>query len=292
MSSRREDGLRFFGKGFTLVECLVVVAILGVLISILLPAVQYVRESARQAECQSHLRQIAIAMHSHQSAHGVIPSGGWGSNWVGEAAKGFGPKQPGGWIYSLLPYIEQQSLFQMSSGSSPTVQRTNAARMLQSSVPVFLCPTRRTGGVSRYSGALPLKNCDPVEMAAKNDFAINQAVSGIKSEWTFLDIRDGLSQTIFSGEKLLRRSSPSGPGDEDAMLVGMDDDNHRSAAIELGRDFSTGVSTGGLGFGSAHARGCNFVFFDGSTKSLSFGIDQTTLRMLGDPSDGKTVEVP
>ena len=281
-----------FRKGFTLVEMVVVLAILGILVSIILPGVQYVRESSRQLECQNHLKQIAIAMHSHHSANGIIPSGGWGANWVGEASKGFGPKQPGGWIYSSLPYMEEQSLFQMSTGSTSLLQKINAAKMLQSSVPTFLCPTRRTGGVSPYLGSVPLKNCAPVETAAKNDFAINQAVGGLKSEWTLLDVRDGLTQTILYGEKLLRGSTPSGAGDEDAMLVGMDDDNHRSTTHQLGRDLSASGSMRGLGFGSVHARGCNFAFFDGSTKSLSFDIDATTLQRLGDPIDGKTIEIP
>ena len=132
--------------------------------------------------------------------------------------------------------MEEQSLFQMSTGSTSLLQKINAAKMLQSSVPTFLCPTRRTGGVSPYLGSVPLKNCAPVETAAKNDFAINQAVGGLKSEWTLLDVRDGLTQTILYGEKLLRGSTPSGAGDEDAMLVGMDDDNHRSTTYQLGRD--------------------------------------------------------
>jgi prepilin-type N-terminal cleavage/methylation domain-containing protein len=94
---------------FTLVELLVVIAIIGILIALLLPAVQAAREAARRAQCRNHLRQLAVAMLTHESTHGFFPSGGWGHRWTGDPDRGTGYRQPGGWAYAVLPYLEGSS---------------------------------------------------------------------------------------------------------------------------------------------------------------------------------------
>jgi len=106
--------------GFTLVELLVVIAIIGVLVALLLPAVQAAREAARRSQCQNQLRQMAVGAMNHESAVGFFPSGGWGFFWVGDADRGFGENQPGGWIYSTLPFIEQQQLYDLASDGDPS----------------------------------------------------------------------------------------------------------------------------------------------------------------------------
>ena len=97
-------------EAFALVELLVVIAIIGVLIALLLPAVQAAREAARISQCKNHLKQIGTAMRGHDMAYGFYPSGGWGNKWVGHADMGPGILQPGGWAYSILPFMEQQIL--------------------------------------------------------------------------------------------------------------------------------------------------------------------------------------
>jgi len=133
--------------GFTLVELLVVIAIIGVLIALLLPAVQSARESARRVTCLNHLKQLALAAHQHHSTHGFMPSGGW-TSWTGDPVQGFGSSQPGGWAYHLLPYIEQQPLFDIGSRSGeawPVPNRVKIAIAGRSEMPVELlyCPSRR-----------------------------------------------------------------------------------------------------------------------------------------------------
>lgn len=144
-------------RGFTLVELLVVIAIIGVLIALLLPAVQAAREAARRATCKNHLRQISLAMLNHESAHRHFPTGGWGYRWVGDAASGYGPDQPGGWAYNILEYTELAPRRQLGGD----IKRRLAARedipqadhdamlgLVSTPVDMFLCPSRR--GVRTY----------------------------------------------------------------------------------------------------------------------------------------------
>jgi prepilin-type N-terminal cleavage/methylation domain-containing protein/prepilin-type processing-associated H-X9-DG protein len=135
--------------GFTLVELLVVITIIGILIALLLPAVQAARESARRLQCTNNLKELSLACLQHETGNGFLPSGGWGYCWVGDPDRGFAKDQPGGWIYNVLPYIEQQPLHDLGLGhpseSASDVAARVAANLLRviSPLTTFTCPTRR-----------------------------------------------------------------------------------------------------------------------------------------------------
>jgi prepilin-type N-terminal cleavage/methylation domain-containing protein len=131
-------------RGISLVEVLVVVAIIGLLVALLLPAVQSAREAGRRTTCIVNLRQLALASLAHEQAHGFLPTGGWGGAWTGDPDRGFGIRQPGGWAFNVLPFMEQATLRDLGSGLTDAEAKGEAAvARLQTPLPLFTCPTRR-----------------------------------------------------------------------------------------------------------------------------------------------------
>jgi prepilin-type N-terminal cleavage/methylation domain-containing protein/prepilin-type processing-associated H-X9-DG protein len=130
-------------RGFTLVELLVVIAIIGILVALLLPAIQAAREAARRTQCKSNLRQIAVACLNHESAQKFFPHGGWGFAWMGDPDKGYGPQQPGGWIYQAAPFLEETVVRDIGKGLPPAQKAEALKQQLSAVIPVFNCPSRR-----------------------------------------------------------------------------------------------------------------------------------------------------
>src|SRR5579859_225755 len=155
-------------RAFTLIELLVVIAIIGVLIGLLLPAVQKTREAANRVKCSNNLKQMGLGAHMVHDAYGHLPSGGWGWSWVGDPSRGSGKGQPGGWIYQLLPFVEQPGLYAEAS------TKAGAIKMIETTLPIYNCPSRRTGGpyAAGNNSYLNFGGIKPPSMA-RTDYAAN-----------------------------------------------------------------------------------------------------------------------
>ena len=130
--------------GFTLLELIVVMSIIGLLMSLLLPAVQAARDAARRVHCANNVKQLALGSLHHESAHQFFPSGGWGLLWYGDPDRGFGKTQPGGWIFSVLPYVDLQNLHDLGSGDTNMTTRIASTQCrMTTPLSLLMCPSRR-----------------------------------------------------------------------------------------------------------------------------------------------------
>ena len=138
---------RVSSQAFTLVELLVVIAIIGILVGLLLPAVQSARESARRMQCSNHLKQIGLAFLNHESTNKFLPCAGWNIWYLGDPQLGTGREQPGGWIYQILPYVEEQAVYDITDDGNKllvtTAQKDQSLILQRSALPMFNCPSRR-----------------------------------------------------------------------------------------------------------------------------------------------------
>lgn len=239
--SRRTSASRPF-IGFTLVEVLVVIAIIGVLISLLLPAVHAARESARRVQCSNNLKQLALGCLQHHEAFSHFPTGGWGWGWAGgDPDRGFRQKQPGGWIFNVLPYIEQLTIYGQGKGKTASQKLKIAGDQELIPIAMLYCPSRRTVraypnpdmarfthfGAERRSTnartdyAISTSSTDPVASKDKSNdqpqtlaegdaasfpwqnFTDHSGVCFVRSQVPIADIRDGTTHTLLVGEKYL-----------------------------------------------------------------------------------------
>ncbi|MDO4568869.1 MAG: DUF1559 domain-containing protein [Planctomycetia bacterium] len=138
-------------KGFTLVELLVVMVIITILVGLLLPALQRVREAARRTTCENNQKQMALACLNHEHNVGSLPSGGWTTFFVGDPDMGLGARQPGSWLFSILPYIEQNDIYMLAADGQPknitTKQMEGAYTTVTTVIPTFYCASRRSAGL-------------------------------------------------------------------------------------------------------------------------------------------------
>lgn len=271
-------------KGFTLVELLVVIAIIGVLVGLLLPAVQAAREASRRTQCMSQLREIGLAIQNFESARGHYPSGRNTPNQFGVS-----------WAYSLLPYLEQQAIHDAYVPSERVDSAANSAAM-RTPISVYACPTRRSAAADRDfdnddQPSLVLASAVLGDYAANagfeedmgmenNDFAngsINLTLAGpIFSGSKILgrQVTDGLSNTLAIGE---RHIPPARSDWETGRIHARQGDTCFLAADNLKtvmRGTEDGLAKGpddddNEVFGSLHPGVTLFVFLDGHAEAIS-----------------------
>ena len=314
----------------TLVELLVTISIIGVLIGLLLPAVQSAREFARRTHCTNQVRQLALAVLSFESAYKHLPSGGWGIQWAGLPDRGVGPGQPGGWIYQSLPFLEQSALHDLG-GREPFQAIFNTKR-LETPLQLLHCPTRRspvtfannrpwtphyhseTRMVARNDyamngGSIPVRygpgptSLEGAEMFSWPDMRENTGLCFQRSKIRIGEITDGCTSTFLLGEKHVPRSayfSGADFGDNESAYSGDDRDLIRytgsanRAGFEPLSDWKSRTGDAfdveGFNFGSAHSSGFMMAMADGSVHSISYQIDYLVYSHLGNRKDG--IHVP
>ena len=298
-------------RAFTLVELLVVIAIIGVLVALLLPAVQASREAARNIQCRNHLKQLGIACHNYHTAHQKFP--GYAGEWIQGLA---GSRTVAGRDYmpdsrsrlgvnafcQILEFMEQNALVDVlkswdsSQGEPRDVPQILAA--VVTPIAELYCPTRRP------ARAYPMGSSAAVRfgpVSAKTDYALSGGSSSSRLLTSFgtavpgiwvpgrrigaKDITDGLSKTYLLGEKYLRpqyyETPPAGP-DTDESLWGRGTLTYvRYTSGQVFKERDTGCFEMCHGWGSAHPAGWNVVMADGAVRTQKYGVSWPIQQALG-----------
>jgi prepilin-type N-terminal cleavage/methylation domain-containing protein/prepilin-type processing-associated H-X9-DG protein len=273
----------------TLVELMVVIAIIGVLVALVLPAVQAARESARRSQCQSNLRQIGIAMHMHEGAHGTFPVGCLGNRGDFTVSP---PKAARfiSWNVPLLTFLEEDALAAMIDTSLPSYHLVNKPAA-STVLPVFLCPStladplindiddplRQTKGLWKGSAFTDYAGIYGVEgpSRARDDAGAIQTIHDNSLGVLIYDVPvapreviDGLSKTACLAETVVRRQI------ESEWINGQN---------IFAQDESTPINVhrpAGNEIGSPHDGGALVAFCDGHIEFVAESIEQDVLNAM------------
>lgn len=281
-------------RAFTLIELLVTIAIIAILIALLVPAVQKVREAAARTQCQNNLKQMGLAISMHHDVFKVFPTRGT-NPWVGVTKIGAtvapSAQQSAGWGFQILPFLEQQAIYEQSTPSGY-------------GVPLYNCPSRR--GLTQYGGRYLGDYCavnpgSHVELWGGDTWGSGYTTNSYKgvivrtstvgSPIRAASILDGTSNTVMLSEKRLDFTKYLGGEwhDDFGWADGWDPDIIRATFWGAQPD---AIGVNGYEIGSAHPAGVHGLFADGSVRLLSYAIMPTTLTQLADRMDGAIIADP
>lgn len=292
---------------FTLVELLVVIAIIGILVSLLLPAVQSAREAARRMQCSNHLKQLSLACLNHESALRILPDGGeqyWSERTKHDGVPHVAPLQNWGWEYQILAYVEDGSIWSLADD----------AQVKGKVITILFCPGRRAPQFIEGRGLTCYAGNAGSDMTGNNGWGMlgngldgvivrrpNGAVDRSVSVELSRHLTDGTSKTLLAGEKCLNLGllGQSQTDDDSGYWDGWDWDIVRWGHLQPSRDWnnpSTGVAHSGNvplhgAFGGPHPGGFNAAIADGSVRTVSFSIDAQVFRMFCSRDDGGIIDV-
>lgn len=293
---RRRKSNNASRRGFTLVELLVVIAIIGILVALLLPAVQAAREAARRMQCVNHLSQVGLALQNYEMAFRVYPPGSVNDEGpIRNVPEGYHHN----WISQILPYIEEQNTYEHIDFKVGVYEEANQ-EVREINIDVLTCPSaaieNRDYARTSYAGC---QNDVEAPILADNNgvFFLNSAVRPV-------DISDGLAHTLFVGEKYCDPDVDLGwmSGTRATLRntgVGLNREGprwqRRSRGIPLDEDeldLPEGVDPVLFvgGFSSSHPVIVNFVFGDSHVSQLSENIDIELLQQLANRADGKLLK--
>jgi prepilin-type N-terminal cleavage/methylation domain-containing protein/prepilin-type processing-associated H-X9-DG protein len=277
--------------GFTLVELLVVIAIIGILVALLLPAIQAAREAARRTSCLNNITQLGLALHHYEFNHESLPPGVTDS-------KGPIRNEPQGihlsWMVKILPYMEELVLYRkidQSAGAYAAVNSQYRAVPLA----IAICPSYpgeevlndKSIAVTTYAGCY-----HDVEAPINDD---NHGLLFLNSHVRFDEIYDGSSNTLLLGEKLESETDLGWMSGTRATLrntakIEVPVPRFRQpAATEEGAADVVVDSLFVGGFGGHHPGGFNAAFADGSSRFVTETIDPSVWRLVGNRADGEVV---
>jgi prepilin-type N-terminal cleavage/methylation domain-containing protein len=294
---------RTIRRGVTVTELLVVIAIIGIMMALLLPAVQSARENGRRTACANNLWQIGRAFHEHALQQEIFPNAGW-QHFYPRAKGPNGDPEPAirqtwGWAYQLLPFLEREAVW-----TNP--DDIQVAGLI---VPTYFCPSRRkpqarpgisSGMPPSVRGALDYAGSGGTGPGVFFEPASLARQTGAVIPYNDRDrvgpgnIRDGASFTLLVGERnfnMLRRNDPSLGDENNGYIDGWDWDTIRWG-YDIPAPDRQDMSVADLRFGSSHPLICQFVLCDGAVKSINYSIDLTTFRGLCHRMDGSSPEIP